>query len=142
MPLSGADILAAQDLETREVEVKQWGGSVIVRALSGKERDAYEASCMVERPAIAADGKRVRGQMEMHRSLLNIRAKLVVRALVDEGGNRLFKDTDAAALGEKSGAALDQLFDVAAELSGLTAEDVDALANFSGPDPSDDSSSA
>lgn len=141
MPLSGDDILKADDLKTREVECPEWGGSVLVRALSGKERDAYEASCMVERPAITADGKRVRGQMELHRSLLNIRAKLVVRALVGPDGKRLFKDTDAAALGEKSGAALDRLFDVAAELSGLTAEDVDALANFSEPDPSDDSSS-
>jgi hypothetical protein len=141
MPLSGADILAVQDLKTREVDVPEWGGTVIVRALSGKERDAYEASCMQERPAIGPDGKRVRGQIELHRSLLNIRAKLVVRALVDEHGVRLFKDTDANALGEKSGAALDKLFDVAAELSGLTAEDVDALANFSEPGPSDDSSS-
>jgi hypothetical protein len=141
MPLSGADILKAVDIETREVSVPEWGGSVLVRGLSGTERDAYEASQMIERPAVDKDGKRIRGQMEMHRSILNIRAKLVVRALVDADGKRLFKDEDAAALGKKAGAVLDRLFDVAAELSGLTAEDVDALANFSGPAQAEDSSS-
>lgn len=139
--LSGDEILQADDLETREVPVPEWKGSVLVRGLSGRERDAYEASCMVERPAIGADGKRLRGQMEMHRSLLNIRAKLVVRALVNEDGTRIFKDSDAQALGEKNGAVLDRLFDVAAELSGLTAEDVEELANFSDAGPSEDSSS-
>lgn len=142
MPLSGDDILAADDLETREVEVPEWKGTVLIRALSGKERDAYEASCMIERPAIAADGKRIPGQMTMHRSLLNIRAKLVGRALVGPDGKRLYKDTEIAALGEKSGAVLDRLFDIAAEMAGLTAADVEALENFSEPDPSEDSSSA
>jgi len=139
--LSRDDILKADDLQTRDVDVPDWGGTVRVRALSGKERDAYEASCMIERPAVGADGKRIRGQLEMHRSLLNIRAKLVVRAVIGEDGQRLFKDTDAAALGEKSGAVLDKLFDVAAELSGLTAEDVEELANFSGDGQNEDSTS-
>lgn len=139
--LSRDEILQADDSQYRDVDVPEWNGTVRVRALTGKERDAYEASCMQERPAMDAQGKRIRGQMEMHRSLLNIRAKLVVRALVDADGNRLFKDQDAQALGEKSGAVLDRLFDVAAELSGLTEEDVEALENFSDADPSDDSSS-
>lgn len=125
--LSRDDILKADDIETREVEVPQWGGTVLVRALTGKERDSYEASCMQQR------GK------ETVRNLNNVRAKLVVRSLVDEEGNRIFTDQDANELGKKSAAALDQLFEVAAELSRLTEEDVDDLAGKSGPDPDEDS---
>ena len=36
-------ILKADDIQTREVEVPEWGGTVLIRALTGTERDAYEA---------------------------------------------------------------------------------------------------
>jgi hypothetical protein len=129
MFLSREDILKADDLEREVVEVPEWGGTVIVQALTGKERDAYEASCMQQR------GK------EMVRNLANVRAKLVVRSVVDEEGNRLFADTDANALGLKSAAALDRLFDVAAKLSRLSEEDVEELAGNSEAAQSGDSSS-
>ena len=121
MLLSKDDILKADDIETREVPVPEWGGTVRVRALSGKDRDAYEASCMQERS---------KGQMV--RNLANVRAKLVVRSIIDADGNRIFADTDANALGAKSAAALDRVFAVAAELSRLSEEDVDELAGNSG----------
>jgi hypothetical protein len=124
-------ILKAEDLETEEVDVPEWGGRVRVQALSGRDRDAYEASCLQER---------AKGQM-VH-NLLNVRAKLVVRCLVDGEGNRLFADTDANALGQKSSAALDRVFEVAARLSRLNSEDVEELAGNSGAAPSGDSPSA
>jgi hypothetical protein len=124
MRLSRDDILKADDIETEEVEVPAWGGTVLVRGLSGKERDNYESSCMQDR-----------GKQGMVRVLANIRAKLVVRCLVDEDGNRLFADADANALGEKSAAALDQLFDVAARLSRLSDGDIEELGKDSAPVP-------
>jgi hypothetical protein len=135
MPLSRDAILQANDLETREVHVPEWADPVtgddlvIVRALSGKERDAYESSMVQQR------GK------EMIRNLANIRAKLVVKCVVDENGERLFADQDANALGQKSAAALDRVFEVAAELSRLTDEDIEELGKGSEETPAGDSSS-
>ena len=37
-------ILAAQDLQTEDVEVPEWGGAVRVRSFTGRERDAFQAS--------------------------------------------------------------------------------------------------
>ena len=37
--LSAAEILAADDLPTEDVEVSEWNGTVRVRALTGAERD-------------------------------------------------------------------------------------------------------
>ena len=37
-------ILAAEDLPRELVEVPEWGGAVYVRALTGAERDQFEAS--------------------------------------------------------------------------------------------------
>lgn len=115
MPLSRDQILEAKDLETREVDVPEWGGTVLVRALSGTDRDAYEASLV-----------QIRGKQQVP-NLANIRAKLVARAVVDEDGNRLFTDADIKALGQKSAAALGRVFTVAAEMSGLDDKDIEEI---------------
>jgi len=130
MLLSKEAILGAQDMTTQDVEVPEWAGTVRVKALTGSERDAFESE-IVQR-----NGKNIT------QNLKNIRARLVVMAVVDEQGNRLFGFRDIEALGEKSAKALDRVFAVAQELSGLRDEDVDELAKNSVATPGDSSSSA
>lgn len=115
MTLSKDQILAADDLTVWDVDVPEWGGTVRVRSLTGTERDAYEASI------VQVQGNTRKLRME------NARAKLVALCLVDDQGERLFSDKEAAALGAKSGKVLDRLFDVAAALSGLSTEAVEEL---------------
>lgn len=117
MALTRDQILGAQDLRREEVQVTEWGGSVFVRGLTGKERDAYEESLM-----------QGRGKIDYR----NARAKLLVLCLVDENGERIFQADDADLLGEKAGAVLDRLFSVATRLSGLTPGDVEELLGNSG----------
>lgn len=116
MTLTKEQILAADDIPIREVEVPEWGGTVRMRGLTGSERDAYESSLFQQR------GEKRILRME------NVRARLVARCIVDDEGNRLFSDEEVKALGGKSGKVLDRLFDEARKLSGLTAEDVEELA--------------
>ena len=116
MRLSKEDILKAEDLGTEEVDVPEWGGSVLVRGMTGRERDAFEVSLMQTRP----DGKRVMDPR-------NVRAKVVARCVVDDDGKLLFSDADVAALGDKSGAAVDRVYAVAARLSGISDEDQEAM---------------
>lgn len=107
--LNKDDILSAVDLDVKAVEIKEWKGSVNVRGLTARERDSFEAS-------IGASA-----------NLDNLRARLVVLTLVDEGGKRLFKDTDAKALGDKNAEVVNRLFDVARQMSGMTDADVNEL---------------
>lgn len=123
MALSRDDILNAVDLTTREVPVPQWGGSVLVRGLSGEERDAYEMSTMVERPKLG--GKP--GELEMVADLANGTAKLVARCIVGDDGERVFTDADVIALGKKSAQAMTAVWQVAAELSGITQAATDQI---------------
>lgn len=127
--LSADQILNADDLKTEDVEVIEWGGTVKVRALSGTERDAYEISNMRER----------NGKMETN--LQNIRAKLCARTIVGEDGQRTFTDQQMNALGNKSAAALQRVFEVAQRLSGLADDSVDEAGKDSEPDQSDGSTS-
>lgn len=122
-------ILQAQDLPTEDVEVPEWGGAVRVRGLTGAERDAFEQSVVEQR------GKSTRANLK------NIRAKLVAMTVVDENGERLFSDSDAAILGKKSAAALNRVFEVAQRLNGMTPDDVEELSGNSEGAESADSTS-
>ena len=128
MPLTREQILNADDLPTEVVNVPQWGGSVLIRTLSGAERDAFEAS-------ILRSNKKGKQDMNME----NLRARLVALCIVDEQGNRLFNKDDIQALGKKSALALALVFTAAQELNGMGPKDVEELAGNSLDDPSDDS---
>ncbi len=112
-------ILNANDIQREEVKVPEWGGIVLVRGLSGKERDLLEASM------IKGKGKNASVNLE------NLRAKVVARSIVDGNNNRIFEDADIPALAQKSAAALNRVYEVAQRLSGISQEDVDELTKNS-----------
>lgn len=128
--LTRDQILAAKDSRTDTVQVPEWGGEVIVRNLSGTERDEFEASIMQQNK---------KGTLVMR--LANARSKLVVAAAVDENGDQLFRDEDVHALGAKSAKALQRVYDAAAELSGLKDEDLEELVGNSDAALSDSATS-
>ena len=122
--LSKTAILTAQDLQTEDVEVPEWGGAVRVRSFTGRERDAFEASM------VRGDGR------DRRVDLTNMRARLVGLTVIDESGQRLFTDEEADLLGAKSGAALDRVFAIAQKLNGLSGADVEEFSKNSNGVPS------
>src|SRR5574343_1623714 len=104
--LSRSDLLAACQLPQEIVHVPELGGDVIVRGMSGAQRDEWEASLVEGR------GKKRR------MNTANIRAKLVAQCCVDEAGRRLFTDEDVEALGGVRVDVVNRLFAVAQRLSG------------------------
>lgn len=136
--LSKADILAAEDLPKELVEVPEWSpdgepAGVYVRTLTGAEKDDFESSII----RVRQNGKSVTRETVM----TNVRAKLLARCIVDEGGERLFTDSEIDQLGAKSAKALDRLFGVAQRLNAMGEDDIEELVGNSEPDPSDTSSS-
>ena len=108
MTLSRDQILESSDLKTATVEVAEWGGSVIVRTMTGADRDAFEQTLVV------TDDKGNRKT-----DLTNMRAKLVAMTVVDEAGNRLFTESDIVLLARKSASALSRVFDAAQSINGM-----------------------
>jgi len=108
MILTREQILEADDLKSEEIPVPEWGGSVLVRPMSGSERDAFEAR-------YAKVGKQ------------NIRAASAAASICDENGQAIFSVSDIEALGKKSAAALDRVADAALRLSKLSQQDVAQL---------------
>ena len=128
--LSKTAILTANDLQTEDIEVPEWGGAVRVRSFTGRERDAFESSM------VRGDGR------DRKVDLTNMRARLVGLTVIDETGQRLFTDEEVDLLGAKSGAALDRVFAVAQKLNGLSGADVEELSKNSSGVPSAVSTSA
>ncbi|MEV1006132.1 hypothetical protein [Streptomyces sp. NPDC049881] len=124
-------ILQAEDRAHEDIAVPEWGGEVRIQALSGTERDAYEASFV----RLDARGKQI------GRDLKNTRARLLALCIVGSDGKRQFTDADVRALGAKNGAVLDRLFDAAKRLSGLHERSVEAAEGNSGTAPSGGSTS-
>lgn len=110
--LTKDQILGANDLKTERVHVPVWGGDVLIRAMTGAERDRFEDHCA-----------RLHGK-----SCEDIMAILVALTIVDDKGQRLFSEADVKALSEKSAAALGMLFDKAKHLNAIDAKDVEDLA--------------
>jgi hypothetical protein len=127
MALSRAAILKAPDIPSKPVEVPEWRDpetgdcQVIIRGLTGDELDDFQGSIRQFRRTLDGKGMEpVLNQQGMH-------AKLLVKCLVDENGERLFQDSDAAELGAKAGVILDRLYDIAQELSGLSDEEKEEM---------------
>ena len=99
-------ILNAQDIKTEEVNVPEWGGVVLVKSLTGSEKDKYEQSIYSVK-----DGANYN----------NIRSKLAALCICDEELKPIFSIADVEALGQKNAAALDRVFQAAQKLSGLSA---------------------
>lgn len=109
-------ILSAHDTKLERVDVPEWGGAVYVRVMTGAERDTFEAECS----ETTRKGVKLKAD--------NIRAKLAVRVVCDEGGKRLFADSDVVALGKKSSKALDRIWETANKLSAIREGDLEEVA--------------
>jgi hypothetical protein len=119
--LTRDDILAIDDTQSEVVAVPEWGGSVTVRGLTGTERDQFEASFVTYQ-------RNDKGSFDvMPPRTANVRARLVAIATVGEDGKPLFSEADVAALGRKSGLALERVADVARKLAGMTPRDLEVL---------------
>jgi hypothetical protein len=115
--LTKSQILAANDKKLVEIELNgegEWGGSVMIRVMSGSERDRFESDF-------------VGG----NKSVENVRAKLVAKCVCDAEGVRLFSEEEVPQLGEKSAAVLDKLFSACMKHNRFTKEDVDELGKAS-----------
>jgi hypothetical protein len=120
-----AAILAAQDIQTKDVEMPEWGGSVRVRELSATDILGFWDACR------DAEGDVVRERVQ---------PALLVRAIVGADGTALFSDADISGLMAKSAAAVTRLFIAAKKLNGIGQEE--AIAKNSDAAPSGASPSA
>ena len=99
--LTRDQILAADDITFRDVEVPEWGGLVRVRSLCGTDRARLLA--------MLPDEKERRADEWVER--------LVVACACDENGEALFSADDIAELKKKNANAINRIFEAADDLN-------------------------
>jgi len=131
--LSAEDILAADDIETRTIPVKEWGGAVMLRTMDGNVRDEYTE--LVQSRMVGEGKDRKVG------SYKGLTVSLLHRCLVKPDGSRLFTREQLIGLQKKSSAVTGRLVKIAQEMNGLTDDEVEKIAGNSEGDQSDESGS-
>lgn len=107
--LSRDEILGCTKLPTKDLYIKEWGGTVRIKAFTAASRGKFEEACSGN-------------------NQVNIRAHLAAAVIVDEKDNPMFTVTDINKLSKLSAKALDLVVNAAAELNGLGDDEVEALA--------------
>lgn len=117
MPVLSRDqILRHTQLPQETVAVPEWGGEVIVRAMTALQRDQYEQ-------AVTDGGAGL--------NLIGARARLVAAVCVDEDGKLLFTPDDVDALGALNAVPVNRIAEAAMRLSGMDAGASDDMAKNS-----------
>lgn len=134
MLLDRSKLLAKEVLRVQRVELGD-GDFVFVRQMTGRERDRFERSLLLE----VEDKK---GNVTYKRALEDFRAKLAVNTLCDEQGNNLLNPDDFNTLSANMSAAkLEHIVNAAQELNKISEEDKEAMVKNSESGPSDGSTS-
>lgn len=108
--LSAADILEASDIVREEVDVPEWGGTVILQSLSGEEVTRFIQN--------TEDGDRKDSSL-----------RILVMSAVDEEGNKLFTEEAIKELRKKSFRAVMRLQEKALEINGMSGHSERVLKN-------------
>lgn len=103
------------------------GGAVLLRGLTGRERDAFEASLMAAANAPKGADKR----------LADVRARLIVASVIDEAGALVFGPSDVEMVSAWPASLLHRLFESVKRLSGMSDEDISEMGKTYGAVPAD-----
>ncbi len=126
--LTATQILDADDLLSERVEVPEWGGYVIVRTMTGGEKDRFQMATLSQHKGqIVTDLKKMR----------HFRTRAVSLCAANDQGERVFTDAQVEKLAKKSAVALDRVYAVASRLNGLAEDSKRELEKNSEPSPED-----
>lgn len=110
--LTVGEILDVKDIPTHDEYVPEWKGWVHIVGLDGKEAARFSKRLMR-----IVNGKPIAQGMD------NFMAKLLAETIRHPQTNeRMFTEEQIGALGEKSARVLKRLFEIAANLSGMSEE--------------------
>jgi hypothetical protein len=117
MALSKDAIFSVNDSDLVEFSVPEWDGTILLRSMSGKQRNDYEHWASTQSKAKVPDYR-------------GIRERLIINCVVDENGEQLFSESDIAKLSEKNSEVIDRIHTKCRVICGMDEDAVeDAVKN-------------
>ncbi|MFV1982996.1 MAG: hypothetical protein ACC657_05585 [Thiohalomonadales bacterium] len=97
------DQILSSKLKTRELDIPEWGGTILIREPTAIERADFEL--------LSVEATKSNEVMR------EIRGYCAVKCIVNESGKRMFTDEQIPMLNELSANALDRVIDVYRDMS-------------------------
>ena len=114
--LSVDDIKKSSDRRTKEIEIPEWGGAVLLAEFTAADRDWFEGKSL----QIAANVN----DASIGAIMKGFRSETVRRGLVDAELKPMFGKSDNTILG-KSSLVIDRLFDESSKLNEFDEEEIE-----------------
>ena len=119
MTLSKDDILNISDIQVKEIDVSEWGGTVYIKQLSRGQADEYTFRRF-------GKSEMKKGDIETDVTLFGHDTWLVAQGVCDADGKRIFSNSDIKKLEEKNANAIGSIAVEIVKFSGMQ-EDVEEL---------------
>lgn len=131
--LTADDVLGVRDIKEEEVLVDEWGGTMIVRALTSMAHEKLVQSCMEGPPK------------QRTFNMVGYQSRMVTLCCFNDHypkGERIFSDAHAPLLAQKASGPVSRIAQVCQRLSGLDEEAVKKIRENLDQTPNDASPSA
>jgi len=102
-------ILTVEDYDIQTIHVKEWGGSIILKSMTGAGRDRYETACIRQGAGQGA------GKLDM----TDLKALLLSMTIVGEDHKPLFTAKDVTALNTKNAKVINRLCEIAQKMNAI-----------------------
>lgn len=112
MPILGIEALSGRILKEHEIDIPEWGGSVLVRELTSAEVDSIRRVAMV-----AVDPKT--SKIMDPGALYRFQLRLIATGWINSDGSRVLKDEEIDKLYDVSNAVTQRMATEIMQLSGL-----------------------
>lgn len=124
--LSRNQILEAKDIKTKDIEVKEWGGTIRIKQLSAKEYNDITMN-MVNIRKMAAKQLSFKKDENLEDAINELAIKnkkilLIIKSVVDENMKPLFTEADMELLYQKNTNVIDRII---AEIEELNADSIE-----------------
>lgn len=120
MTLTREQIFNKVDIEVKEIQVPEWGGTVFIRQLTRGEQDAYLKRQMGE-ARVKTQRRDSSGEIAAA-SMFGHDAFLCVCGICDENGSPLFSDKDVDQLKKKNGEVIGRIALEIVRFSGMAGD--------------------
>jgi len=118
--LTASQILSAQDIATKEVDVPEWGGSILIKQLTRGQQDEYLKRQFGSR--MKQDAKARTQELDLS-NMYGHDAYLLVCSVCDESGKSLFTASQIDALKQKNGEIIGRIAKEILQFSGMVEDD-------------------
>jgi len=113
--LTKEEILKVSDLQTREINIPEWGGSIVMKTMTGEERDTWE-----NRIPIRSSDKKV--------DIKEMKVRLLILCIRDpKDMTFMFTEKDVVSLNSKNSSVIDRLWQVASEMNGIGGKELEEI---------------